>query len=85
MLSDEEARLFALEWLVRRVAADQCLMSSNPSDAALMLVTDARSIEKALAAHDPGEPEVTASALALIGATVELAESVSEAVHKALS
>jgi hypothetical protein len=85
MLSDEDARIFAVEWLVRRMAVDQCLGSGNPSDAALAIVTDARNIAKALAAQDPGVPEVTVNALMLINATVELAETISEAVQTALA
>jgi hypothetical protein len=86
MLSDEEARLFAIEWLVRRLAVDQCLMSDDPTGAAFAIVKDARNIAKAFAAQETaGAPEVTVNALVLINATVDLAESVSEAVQTALS
>jgi hypothetical protein len=86
MLSDEEARLFAIEWLVRRMAVDQCLASDDPIGAASQFVADARSIAKAFAAQEAAEPpEVTVNTLVLINATVELAESVSAAVLAAVS
>ena len=82
MLSDEEARLFAIEWLVRRLAVDQCLASDDPVGAASVIVKDARSIAKALAAQEAADtPEVTVNALVFISATVELAESGSTAVQ----
>jgi len=85
MLSDEEARLFAIEWLVRRLAVDQCLASDDPVGAASTIVKDARSIAKAFAAQETDAPEVTVNALVFINATVELAESVSAAVQTAVS
>jgi hypothetical protein len=48
MLDDEEARLFAIEWLVRRLAVDRCLASEDPLGAASAIVHDARNIAKAL-------------------------------------
>jgi hypothetical protein len=86
MLSDEEARLFAIEWLVRRLAVDQCLASDDPVGAASSIVVDARRIAKAFAAQEATEgPEVTVNTLVFITATVDLAESVSEAVHTAVA
>ena len=85
MLSDEEARLFAIEWLVRRLAVDQCLASDDPVGVASAIVHDARSIAKAFAAQETDAPEVTVNALVFINATVELAESVSAAVQTAVS
>ena len=86
MLSDEEARLFAIEWLVRRIAIDQCMMSDDPVGVALGIVKDARNIAKAFAAQESaGAPEITVNALVLINATVDLAESVSDAVKTAVS
>ena len=85
MLSDEEARLFAIEWLVRRIAIDQCMMSDDPVGVALGIVKDARNIAKAFAAQETGAPEITVNALVLINATVDLAESVSDAVKTAVA
>jgi hypothetical protein len=85
MLDDDEARLFAIEWLVRRLAVDQCLASDDPLGAASAIVHDARSIAKAFAAQETDAPEVTVNALVLIDTTVELAESVSTAVQAAVS
>ena len=86
MLSDEEAKLFAIEWLVRRIAVDQCLASDDPVGAASSIVNDARSIAKAFAAQEAAEaPEVTVNTLVFIHSTVDLAESVSEAVQAAVA
>ena len=68
------------------LAVDQCLMADDPARAAFDIVKDARNIAKAFAAQETaGAPEVTVNALVLINATVDLAESVSEAVQTALS
>ena len=88
MENDDAARLFALEWLVQRLAKENCLEKPDPVRAAQELVEVARRFGRDLIEYseqkDPGDVETRLVTTQFATALVALVEPIPADVQASL-